>query len=115
MRRIGLSISIVVSLLLASTGVAATEPLIAEPRMVGDLEAGKLYVEDATVVDEWCNENSLNQEYDVQVRIDGKLERHRVLGILVVAGDRLSGERIYGSERALRLMLGDLYDELEPL
>ena len=50
MRRIGLSISIVVSLLLASTGVAATEPLIAEPRMVGDLEAGKLYVEDATVV-----------------------------------------------------------------
>ncbi len=72
-------------------------------------------VEDATVVDEWCNENSLNQEYDVRVRIDGKLERHRVLGILVVAGDLLSGERIYGSERVLRLMLGDLYDELEPL
>lgn len=72
-------------------------------------------VEAATVVDEWCNENSLNQEYDVQVRVDGRLERHRVLGILVVAGDRLAGERIYGSERVLRLMLGDVYDELQPI
>ncbi|MBW2271204.1 MAG: hypothetical protein JRH16_21850 [Deltaproteobacteria bacterium] len=72
-------------------------------------------VESAEVIDEWCNENSLNQEYDVRVRVDGKLERHRVLGILVVEGDLLSGERIYGSERALRLMLGDVYDELEPI
>ena len=72
-------------------------------------------VEDAALVDQWCNENSLNQEYDVAVRVDGELERHRLMGVLVVAGDRLSGERIYGNERVLRLMLGDLYDELEPL
>jgi hypothetical protein len=72
-------------------------------------------VESADVVDEWCNENSLNQEFDVHIRIDGKLERHRLLGILVVADDLLSGERIYGSERVLRLMLGDLYDELEAI
>jgi hypothetical protein len=72
-------------------------------------------VEAATVIDEWCNESSLNQEYDVSVRVDGRLERHRVLGILEVAGDRLSGERIYASERALRLMLGDVYDELQPI
>ena len=72
-------------------------------------------VEAATLVDEWCNENSLNQEYDVEVRVDGKLERHRLVGVLLVAGDRLSGERIYGGERVLRLMLGGLYDELEPL
>jgi hypothetical protein len=72
-------------------------------------------VESATVVGEWCNENSLNQEYDVQLRVDGQLERHRVLGILLVAGDRLSGERIYGGERLLRLMLGGVYDELEPI
>jgi hypothetical protein len=42
-------------------------------------------VEAATVIDEWCNESSL------------------------------SGERIYASERALRLMLGDVYDELQPI
>lgn len=72
-------------------------------------------VEDAALVDQWCNEHSLNQEYDIEVRVDDQLERHRVVGVLLVVGDRLSGERIYGSERVLRLMLGDLYDELEPL
>ena len=72
-------------------------------------------VENATLIDEWCNENSLNQEYEVEIRVDGALERHRVLGILLVTGDLLSGERIYGGERVLRLMLGDVYDELEPI
>ena len=73
-------------------------------------------VESADVVDEWCNENALMQEYDVVVRIDDEPERHRVVGVLVVGEEKLLGERIYGSERALRLMLGDtLYDELEDL
>ena len=73
-------------------------------------------VESAEVIDEWCNETALNQEYDVRVRVDGKIERHRVTGILVVGDERLTGERIYGSERVLRLMLGEeLFDELEPL
>jgi hypothetical protein len=72
-------------------------------------------VETADIVDEWCNENALIQEYDVTVRVDGELERHRVVGVLVVGEEKLLGERIYGSERALRLMLGDLYDELEAL
>ncbi len=72
-------------------------------------------VESAEIVDEWCNENSLTQEYDVTIRVDGGEERHRVTGILVVGEEKLLGERIYGSERMLRLMLGDLYDELEAL
>jgi len=72
-------------------------------------------VEGAALVEQWCNEDSLNQEYDIEVRVEGRLERHRVVGVLLVAGDRLAGERIYGSERVLRLMLGDLYDELESL
>ena len=73
------------------------------------------HVESAVVIDEWCSESSLAQEYDVHVRIDGVLERHRVLGILAVGDELMTGERIYGSDRALRLMLGDLYDELPPL
>ena len=72
-------------------------------------------VESSQLLDQWCNEGSLAQEYDVDVRTDTGLERHRLIGILVVGDERLRGERIYGSERALRLMLGDLFDELEPL
>jgi hypothetical protein len=72
-------------------------------------------VESADIIDEWCNENSLNQEYDVLLRVDGQLERHRLTGILVVGEELLLGERIWGSEHTLRLMLGDkLFGELEP-
>jgi hypothetical protein len=72
-------------------------------------------VENAELVDQWCNEHALNQEYDIEIRLGDELERHRVVGVLLVGEDLLAGERIYGSERVLRLMLGGLYDELEPL
>jgi hypothetical protein len=71
-------------------------------------------VEHSELLDQWCNESSLAQEYDVDVRTDDGLERHRLIGILVVGDERMRGERIYGSERALRLMLGDQFDELDP-
>jgi hypothetical protein len=70
-------------------------------------------VESSVLVDQWCNENSLAQEYDVDVRTGAGIERHRLLGILAIGEQLLTGERIYGSERALRLMLGPSYDELE--
>jgi len=54
MGRTTASISIAAGFLLAATTVtatsAATEPLVTEPRMVGDVGAGKLYVEDAVAV-----------------------------------------------------------------
>ncbi len=69
--------------------------------------------------EEWVNETSVGQEYDIAVEVDGKSETHRVLGILYVehspAGARLGGERIYGGERLVRLFAGDLFDELTPL
>lgn len=67
---------------------------------------------------EWANESSVVQEYDIQVQVgDGPIEIHRVVGILVhePGTELLGGERIYGGERIVRLMVGDLYDELEPL
>jgi hypothetical protein len=70
-------------------------------------------VESSVLVDQWCNERALAQEYDVDVRLDAGVVRHRLLGILLVGERQLTGERIYGSEAALRLMLGDLYDALE--
>ncbi len=67
------------------------------------------------LLDEWANERSVVQEYDIELDVDGTKETHRVVGILFAEGDRLGGERVYGSERIVRLMLGDLFDELEPL
>ena len=65
---------------------------------------------------EWANEHGVAQEYTIWVRADdGSVERHEVIGILVFGTEALSGERVYGSERILRLMFGPLYDEAEPI
>ena len=70
-------------------------------------------VEEARLIDDWCNERSLVEEYEMDVRVDGTVEQHRVTGILLFDGDLMTGERIWGGERALRLMLGDeLFDAL---
>ena len=65
--------------------------------------------------EEWVNETSVAQEYDITLRIDGKLETHRVLGVLFAQGDVLGGERIYGTERVIELMAGRVLAEFEPL
>jgi len=66
------------------------------------------------LVQEWVNESSVAQEYDIEVEVAGVVELHRVIGVLVAAGELLGGERVYASERCARLMLGGLFDELEP-
>ena len=64
---------------------------------------------------EWGDEDSVAQEYEISLRVDGAVEPFRVLGVLYRRGDRLGGERVFASERFVRLMTGPLYDELEPL
>ena len=49
------------------------------------------------------------------MEIEGVRETHRVLGILHADSGLLGGERIYGSERVIRLMAGKMFTELEPL
>ena len=74
------------------------------------------WVRGYALLDEWANEHSVAQEYDIQVQVDdGPVETHRVVGILFVepGETRLGGERVYGGDRIVRLMLGDLHDELE--
>ena len=73
------------------------------------------FVEDTDLVGEWAGEDALVQEYVVNLRKDGVLERHAIIGILYVDGELLGGERIWGSEATLRRLLGPLYDELEPI
>jgi hypothetical protein len=67
------------------------------------------------LLDEWASERSVVQEYDITVDVGEGPETHRVVGILFTEGDRLGGERVYGGERICRMMLGELFDELEPL
>ena len=64
---------------------------------------------------EWASESGVAQEYEIELEIDGQLEKHRVVGILLADGDLLGGERVYGSERCIRLMTGPLFDELTPI
>ena len=69
-----------------------------------------------TLIAEWVNENSVAQEYEIVVGVDGGEEAHRVVGILWSdGGPLLGGERVYGGERIIRLMVGEMYDELEPI
>ena len=70
---------------------------------------------DFALIAEWVGIDSVAQEYDISLRVDGAIERFRVLGILYARGDRLGGERVYASERFIRLLTGPLFDELEPL
>ena len=67
------------------------------------------------LVEEWANETSVAQEYEIGLRVDGALELHRVVGILYAAGELLGGERVYSSERFVRHMAGAMFDELESL
>ena len=67
------------------------------------------------LLDEWVNPHSLVQEYDIALQIDGPAETHRVVGVLYAKGEVLGGERIYASERLVRLMAGEMLEELESL
>ena len=78
-------------------------------------------VQTTELVGEFTGEQGVAQEYDVLVDVEGLgaggtgIERHRIVGVLYGEGDLLTGERIYGSDRALRLLLGPVIDELESL
>ncbi len=72
-------------------------------------------VEDATRLGEWVNTSAAVHEYSIDVRVGGAVERHHLTSVLYVSGDRLGGERLYGSGRLLRLMLDEMFDELQPL
>ncbi len=72
------------------------------------------------LLEEWVNESAVVQEYDIKVEVDGAQETHRVVGILFAEETPdgrmlLGGERVYASERCIRMMAGMIFDEFEPL
>lgn len=62
------------------------------------------------LVNQWVTDEGVGEEYWLDVAPPGRArERHRIIGILVFGKAKLAGERLYASERLLRLMLGPAY------
>jgi hypothetical protein len=69
-----------------------------------------------TLRGEWVTDEGVGQEYVITLATpDRGEERHHVIGILTFGREALSGERVYASERLLRLMFGPAYELSEPL
>ena len=65
---------------------------------------------------EWVTDEGVGQEYVITLAMpDGGDERHHVIGILTFGKEALSGERVYASDRFIRLLTGPMFDELEPM
>jgi ketosteroid isomerase-like protein len=65
---------------------------------------------------EWVTDEGVGQEYTITVRQPGgPVEQHAVVAILTFGTTALSGERLYASERLLRLMFGPVYESAAPL
>ncbi len=65
---------------------------------------------------EWVSDAGVGQEYVIRLRTPERGdEQHHVIGILTFGREALSGERVYASERLLRLMFGPAYELSEPL
>jgi hypothetical protein len=68
------------------------------------------YISGFELVNQWAMDEGLGEEYWLSLALPGeKPERHRIIGILVFGETRLAGERLYASERLLRVMLGPAY------
>jgi hypothetical protein len=62
------------------------------------------------LVNQWATDEGLGEEYWLHLALPGApRESHRIIGILVFGETRLAGERLYASERLLRVMLGPAY------
>ena len=68
-----------------------------------------------SLLEEWVSERSVAQEYEIVLRVDGAVEHFRVLGVLYARGELLGGERVYASDRFIRLLTGPMFGELEPI
>ncbi len=72
-------------------------------------------VEETILINEWSNSDACVHEYQLRLRIDGVLENHQLMGSIYGSGDKIGGERLYGSARLADLMLGKFKDELVPI
>jgi hypothetical protein len=71
-----------------------------------------------SMIAETLSADALSQEYMIELEGEEGPQRYRVLGILIVDPERpgrLQGERIWGDEAVLRLMVGPAWDGLDKI
>ncbi len=73
------------------------------------------YVEASALVGLIAGASGAVLEYAIRLRIDEELVDERLIAVMPVARDLFGGERIYSSERVLRLLLGEMISETEPI
>ena len=75
------------------------------PRTIGSRRRG-----------EWVGDDAVTEEYEIDLTMpDGNVEHHSIIGILVFGQKGLAGERVWASERLLRVLFGPAYDLATPL
>lgn len=78
----------------------------AQPRIMG-----------STIRSGWVGEAGVGHEIDLTVTLPGAASSttHRVFRAILIGGDQVVGERIYSDEKMLRLLIGSLWNSLEPV
>ena len=64
---------------------------------------------------QWGDETAIAREDAIEIAGRNGPEVHRVMSVLFAEGDRLGGERIYASDRVVKMMVGEMFGELEPI
>jgi hypothetical protein len=66
---------------------------------------------------ELISEVGVGHEYDITIALPNSSapSSHRVFALIVFGPNRLLGERIYSDEKMLRMLIGPLWNSLEPI
>jgi hypothetical protein len=65
----------------------------------------------------WVGDAGVGHEIDLTVTLPGAASpsTHRVFRVILIVDDQVVGERIYSDEKMLRLLIGSLWNSLEPI
>ncbi len=68
------------------------------------------------LIREWLSDQSLPQQYELEhVGLDGKMKTFHIMGIWNFGKEKMTGETLWGNEEFLKLLLGPVWNELEPI
>jgi len=73
------------------------------------------YIEDSELVELIAGTSGAVLEYAIRLRINEVTVDDRLIAVMPVKHNLFTGERIYSSERVLRLLLGEMIDEVEEI
>ena len=72
-------------------------------------------VEASTLLELFAGPAGAVLEYAIHLRVDRERWDERLVATMPIQGKHFAGERIHSSERVLRLLLGEMLDEAQPI